>query len=270
MKLISWNVNGFRAWAQKEGTLEFLAQEDPDIFCMQEIKAKENQAEELIQQGKLGEGNPLQRYPARIWNPAERPGYSGTSILSKVEPKRVWLGMENNPLENREGRIINAEFDDFILVNVYTPNAKPDLARLPLRYEAWDRAFLAHLKKLEEEKPVIVCGDFNVAHEEIDIARPEANRTTETRPGSAGFTDQERERFGDFLRAGFIDTFRALHPDEVRYSWWSYRMRARERNVGWRIDYFLVSPSLLPRVREAIIYDEVRGSDHAPIGMKIN
>ena len=271
MKLISWNVNGIRAWKEKPGTLEFLKKEDPDIFCMQEIKAKQEQIEAFTQDKTIPEIDRLfSQFPFHFWNPAERPGYSGTALLTKQKPLRVWYGMESNPLENKEGRIINAEFEDFIVVNVYTPNAKPDLARLPLRYEEWDTAFLAHLKELEEKKPVIVCGDLNVAHEEIDIARPEANRTTATRPGSAGFTNEERERFGDFLQAGFIDTFRALHPEEVRYSWWSYRMRARERNVGWRIDYVLVSQSLFPKVEEAIIYHEVTGSDHAPVGLVLD
>ena len=271
MKIISWNINGVNAWSQKEGVFDFLNQENPDIFCMQEIKAKQEQIEAFTQDASQeAQKRPFHAFPHHYWNPAERPGYSGTAILSKVEPKRVWYGMENNPLENKEGRILNAEFENFIVVNVYTPNAKPDLARLSLRYEEWDRAFLAHVKKLEKEKPVIVCGDLNVAHEEIDIARPEANRTTATRPGSAGFTDQERERFGDLLRAGFVDTFRTLHPEEVRYSWWSYRMRARERNVGWRIDYVLVSQSLFPKVKEATIYHEVTGSDHAPVGLVLD
>ncbi len=260
MKLISWNVNGIRAWKEKPGTLDFLKKENADIVCFQETKAQPEQIEAL---------QLFQDYPHHFWHSAEKKGYSSTGIITKEEPKKIWFGMENSPIEN-EGRIINAEFENFILVNVYTPNAKPDLARLPLRYEQWDKAFLKHLKKLEQQKPVIVCGDFNVAHEEIDIARPEGNKTTATRPGSAGFTDQERERFGDFLRAGFIDTFRYLNPEKVQYSWWSYRMKARERNVGWRIDYFLVSESLKENIKKVNIYDQQHGSDHCPIGLEID
>jgi len=179
MKIISWNVNGIRAWMKKEGTLDFLKKENPDIVCFQETKAQPNQIEELT-----GENSPkkekhhiFQNYPFHYWHSAEKKGYSSTGIISKMKPLKVWYGMENSPLEN-EGRLINAEFENFILVNVYTPNAKPDLARLNLRYDEWDTAFLKHLKKLEKKKPVIVCGDFNVAHEEIDIARPESNKTT--------------------------------------------------------------------------------------------
>jgi len=260
MKFISWNVNGIRAWAQKEGTLNFLKKEKADIICFQETKAQREQIESL----KL-----FQDYPFRYWHSAEKKGYSSTGLLSKIEAIKTWFGMENAPIEN-EGRIINAEFKKFILVNVYTPNAKPDLSRLSLRYEEWDRTFLRHLKKLEKKKPVIVCGDFNVAHEAIDLARPDANKTTATKPGSAGFTDQERERFSDFLQAGFIDSFRFLHPEKIQYSWWSLRTRARERNVGWRIDYFLVSSQLKDKIKTAKIYDQVQGSDHCPIGLELD
>ena len=270
MKIISWNVNGIRAWKEKEGTLDFLKRENPDIVCFQETKAQAEQIKEITGENELikSETHLFTDYPFHVWNSAEKRGYSGTGVIAKKDPLRVWFGMENSPLPN-EGRIINLEFKDFILVNVYTPNAKPDLSRLPLRYKEWDRAFLKHLKSLEKKKPLIVCGDFNVAHEEIDIARPEANKTTATRPGSAGFTDQERERFSDFLKAGLIDTFRYLQPTEVKYSWWSYRAGARTRNVGWRIDYFLISESLKEKLTSATIYDKVTGSDHAPIGIEI-
>ncbi len=266
MKLISWNINGIRAWAQKEGTLNFLKKEKADIICFQETKAQTNQIEELL---KKKENKFFNKYHFHHWHSAEKKGYSSTGIISKTEPIKIWKGMDNSPIEN-EGRIINAEFKKFILVNVYTPNAKGDLSRLPLRYEKWDKVFLKHLKKLEKKKPVIVCGDFNVAHKEIDLARPDGNKTTEKKPGYAGFTDQERERFSDFLQAGFIDSFRFLHPEKIQYSWWSYRAGSRERNVGWRIDYFLTSKNLKLKIHEAKIYDQVRGSDHCPIGLELN
>jgi len=260
MKIISWNVNGIRAWKEKENTLKFIEKiEQPDIFCLQETKAQPEQITEL---GLFPD------YPFHYWHSAEKKGYSSTGIISKTKPLKVWYGMNNSPIKN-EGRIINAEFEKFILVNVYTPNAKPDLARLELRHKEWDVVFLKHLKKLETKKPVIVCGDFNVAHQEIDLARPDGNKTTKTKPGSPGFTDQERERFGDFIMAGFIDSFRALYPEKVQYSWWSYRAFARERNVGWRIDYFLTSKKLKSKIKDAIIYDQITGSDHCPVGIEI-
>jgi exodeoxyribonuclease-3 len=257
MKIISWNVNGFRAWNQKEGALEFINKvERPDIFCLQETKAQPEQIDTTL----------FPDYPYSYLHSAEKKGYSSTAIFSKTEPIKVWHGMNNSPIEN-EGRIINAEFDNFILVTVYTPNAKPDLARLALRYQEWDLAFLVHLKNLEEKKPVIICGDLNVAHTEIDLARPDGNKTTKTKPGSPGFTDQARERFSDFIQAGFIDSFRALYPEKIQYSWWSYRAFARDRNVGWRIDYFLTSSHLKEKIKDAIIYDQVTGSDHCPVGI---
>ncbi len=260
MKLISWNINGIRAWKDKESTLDFFEKrEQPDIFCLQETKAQREQITEL---GLFPD------YPFQYFHSAERKGYSSTALFSKIEPLKVWYGMKHSPIEN-EGRIINAEFETFILVTVYTPNAKPDLARLPLRYDDWDTAFLKHMKHLEKKKPVIVCGDLNVAHTEIDLARPDANKTTASKPGNPGFTDQERERFGDFLKAGFIDTFRELYPEKIQYSWWSYRAFARERNVGWRIDYVLTSKSLKKNIKNAIIYDQQTGSDHCPVGINI-
>lgn len=257
MKIISWNVNGFRAWNQKEGALEFINEvEQPDIFCLQETKAQPEQIDTSL----------FPDYPYSYLHSAEKKGYSSTAVFSKIEPVKVWYGMDHSPIEN-EGRIINAEFDDFILVTVYTPNSKNDLARLALRYNDWDTAFLKHLKKLEKKKPIIICGDLNVAHTPIDLARPDANKTTKRKPGSAGFTDQERERFADFLNAGFIDSYRELYPEKIQYSWWSYRAFARDRNVGWRIDYFLTSAKLKEEIKDAIIYDQTTGSDHCPVGI---
>lgn len=259
MKIISWNVNGIRAWQQKEGTLDFIThQENPDIFCVQETKAQPEQIDPEL----------FVEFPYRYFNSAEKKGYSGTAIFSKVEPLQVEYGIKNKDYD-AEGRVITAEFEKFFLVNVYTPNAKPDLARLEYRHSEWDQEFLKHLQKLEKKKPVVVCGDLNVAHNDIDIARPDANRTTATQPGSPGFTDKEREGFTNLVDAGFIDTFRHLSPEKVQYSWWSYRAGARARNVGWRIDYFLTSPKLKKQIKKATIYDQITGSDHCPVGIEI-
>lgn len=260
MKIISWNVNGIRAWQQKDGTLDFVDnKENPDIFCVQETKAQPEQIDEEL----------FPEFPYRYLNSAEKKGYSGTGIFSKIEPLNVGYGIKNK-MYDTEGRVITAEFPKFFLVNVYTPNSKPDLARVDFRHDDWDKEFLKHLKKLETKKPVIVCGDLNVAHNDIDIARPDANRTTDTKPGSPGFTDKERAGFDNLLAAGFIDTFRAMYPGTVRYSWWSYRAFARKRNVGWRIDYFLTSKKLETKITDAIIYDHIHGSDHCPVGIEIN
>lgn len=251
MKLISWNVNGIRACISK-GCLDFLKKESPDIFCLQEIKAHPEQVDA-----------DLSMYENHYWNPAEKKGYSGTAIFSKIKPisiKNGGLGI----LED-EGRIITLEFETFYLVNVYTPNSKRDLTRLDLRYNEWDKAFLSYLKSLEKNKPVITCGDLNVAHTKLDIARPDGNKTTATRPGNPGFTDKERKRFSDYLNAGFIDTFRQLNPEKIKYSWWSYMRNVRARNIGWRIDYFLTSNSLKSKIKKADILTEVMGSDHCPI-----
>lgn len=257
MKIISWNVNGFRAWNQKPDVLDFInADEQPDIFCLQETKAQPDQIDTTL----------FPDYPYTYLHSAEKKGYSSTAIFSKTKPIKVWYGMKDSPIEN-EGRIINAEYEKFILVTVYTPNSKPDLARLELRHKQWDTAFLKHMKTLETKKPVIVCGDLNAAHNPIDLARPDANKTTATKPGTAGFTDQEREGFSNFINAGFIDTFRKINPEKIQYSWWSYRAAARERNVGWRIDYFLASKKIMPNITDAIIYDHVMGSDHCPVGI---
>ncbi len=247
MKLISWNVNGLRAVCRK-GFDDFLRRHDPDILCLQEVKATPEQAE-------------LPAHPYQVyWNSAERKGYAGTATFTKQEPRSVQRGI-GEPADN-EGRVLTLEFDDYFVVNCYTPNVRHDLSRLAYR-QRWDAAFRAYLKKLERRKPVIACGDFNVAHEEIDLARPRANR------GHAGFTDEERAGFSALLAAGFVDTFRLFTSDGGHYSWWSYRGKARERNVGWRIDYVIVSAALRHRVTSAFILPEVYGSDHCPVGITL-
>lgn len=248
MKLVSWNVAGIRACIKK-GLPDFLAKMDADVFCMQEVKAEMNQID------FHPEGYKEYLYPAK------RKGYSGTMIYSKTEPLSVQYGYGESEYDD-EGRSITAEFKDFYLVTTYVPNVKRDLSRLESRMHFED-TFKAYLKKLEEKKPVILCGDLNVAHNEIDIYNARANR------GHAGFTDEERAKFTDLLASGFVDTFRKLHPDTVRYSWWSYIGHARDNNIGWRLDYFVVSESFFPKVKESYIYDDVFGSDHCPIGLEI-
>lgn len=248
MKLVSWNVAGIRACIKK-GLPDFLAKIDADVFCMQEVKAEMNQID------FHPEGYKEYLYPAK------RKGYSGTMIYSKTEPLSVQYGYGESEYDD-EGRSITAEFKDFYLVTTYVPNVKRDLSRLESRMHFED-TFKAYLKKLEEKKPVILCGDLNVAHNEIDIYNARANR------GHAGFTDEERAKFTDLLASGFVDTFRKLHPDTVRYSWWSYIGHARDNNIGWRLDYFVVSESLFPKVKESYIYDDVFGSDHCPVGLEI-
>lgn len=245
MRLISWNVNGIRACVGK-GFLEYFKEADADIFCIQESKMQAGQLE-LELEGYY-----------QYWNYAERKGYSGTAVFTKREPLSVRYGMGVEE-HDREGRLIALEFEDFYLVTVYTPNSQSELARLDYRMQ-WEDAFLSYLKELEEEKPVIVCGDMNVAHREIDLKNPKTNRR------NAGFTDEEREKFDRLLKNGFIDTFRYFYPDqEGIYSWWSYRFQARAKNAGWRIDYFLVSQELKERLRDAKIHTEVMGSDHCPV-----
>jgi exodeoxyribonuclease-3 len=248
MKLVSWNVAGIRACIKK-GLPDFLAKIDADVFCMQEVKAEMNQID------FHPEGYKEYLYPAK------RKGYSGTMIYSKTEPLSVQYGYGESEYDD-EGRSITAEFKDFYLVTTYVPNVKRDLSRLESRMHFED-TFKAYLKKLEEKKPVILCGDLNVAHNEIDIYNARANR------GHAGFTDEERAKFTDLLASGFVDTFRKLHPETVRYSWWSYIGHARDNNIGWRLDYFVVSESFFPKVKESYIYDDVFGSDHCPIGLEI-
>ena len=248
MRLVSWNVAGIRACIKK-GLPDFLAKIDADVFCMQEVKAEMNQID------FHPEGYKEYLYPAK------RKGYSGTMIYSKTEPLSVQYGYGESEYDD-EGRSITAEFEDFYLVTTYVPNVKRDLSRLESRMHFED-TFKAYLKKLEEKKPVILCGALNVAHNEIDIYNARANR------GHAGFTDEERAKFTDLLASGFVDTFRKLHPDTVRYSWWSYIGHARDNNIGWRLDYFVVSESLFPKVKESYIYDDIFGSDHCPIGLEI-
>ncbi len=252
MKIISWNVNGIRACIKK-GFLKFVKKEDPDILCLQEVKAHPEQVDMN-----------LSSYEHHYWNSAERKGYSGVAIFSKTKPLAIKNGIG---LLDEEGRVITLEFEDFYLVNVYVPNSKRGLERLDFRYKEWEPKFLKYLKSLK--KPVVVCGDLNVAHEEIDIARPKNNKTTATRPGNPGFTDKERKRFSDLISAGFIDTFRYLHPEKIKYSWWSYMANSRAKNIGWRIDYFLASKSLSKKIKKADILDEVMGSDHCPVLLEI-
>ena len=249
MKLISWNVNGIRACVNK-GFTEFFDKIDADIFCIQETKCQPGQIELNFEGYKA------------YWNSAERKGYSGTAIFTKKEPMNVTygIGIEEH---DKEGRVITLEFENFYMVNIYTPNAKRGLERLDYR-QIWEDEIRNYLLKLNEIKPVIMCGDLNVAHEEIDLKNPKSNR------GNAGFTDEEREKMTELLHSGFIDSFRFLYPDKTdSYSWWSYMGKAREKNVGWRIDYFIVSEDIKDKIKEAMIYPEVMGSDHCPVGLII-
>ncbi len=249
MKLVSWNVNGLRAVCGK-GFADVFASLDADIFCLQETK---------LQEGQIDLSFPgYESY----WNYAEKKGYSGTAVFTKHTPLSVSLGI-GIPEHDREGRVITLEYPDYYLITVYTPNSQNELARLPYRME-WEDAFLAYLKGLEKTKPVIFCGDLNVAHKEIDLKNPKTNRR------NAGFTDEERAKFTALLDAGFTDTFRYFYPDaEGIYSWWSYRFRAREKNAGWRIDYFVVSDVLKDRLADAKIHTEITGSDHCPVELDL-
>jgi len=250
MKLITWNVNGLRACLGK-GFLDFVQAEDPDMICIQETKMQEGQAE-----------IPLEEY-YQYWNSAEKKGYSGTAIFTKYEPLSVNRDIETEG-HDREGRSITLEYDNFYLVTEYTPNAQDKLARIDYRME-WEDARRLYLTRLAEKKPVILCGDLNVAHQEIDLKNPRSNR------GNAGFSDQERGKFGELLEAGFVDSYRYLYPDvEGTYTWWSYRFNARANNAGWRIDYFLVSESVRDRIREVTLRDDVFGSDHCPVVLDID
>jgi exodeoxyribonuclease III len=261
MKIYSWNVNGIRAVVKKGDWQRFLAEHDPDIVCLQETKATQDQIElDLVEYEEC-------------WFSAEKKGYSGTAIFTKVSPESVFQGF---PAEiaskynlkdeygdtEKEGRVLALEFENFYLVTVYTPNAKDDLSRIPMR-TAWDPAFLEYMNQLEQKKPVIFCGDFNVAHEEIDLARPKENS------GKKGFTPEEREGFTAFVQSGFLDTFRHLHKEGGAYTWWSHFGQARERNVGWRIDYVMLSPQLLPLLKSARIHADVIGSDHCPVSIEL-
>ena len=250
MKLISWNVNGIRACINK-GFEEFFKQIEADIFCIQETKCQPDQID-LEFEGYRS-----------YWNSAERKGYSGTAIFTKKEPISVTYGIGISE-HDKEGRIITLEFEDFYLINNYTPNSKRELERLAYR-QVWEDEIRKYLLKLNQTKPVIMCGDLNVAHQEIDLKNPKTNR------GNAGFTDEEREKMTELLASGFTDSFRYLYQNkENAYSWWSYMGRAREKNVGWRIDYFIVSNDIQSKIKEATIYPEIMGSDHCPIGLEIN
>lgn len=250
MKCVSWNVNGIRACLQK-GFLEYFNEIDADIFCLQETKCQDGQVS-LDLPGYY-----------QYWNYAEKKGYSGTAIFTKKEPLKVTYGM-GFAEHDTEGRVITLEFEEFFMVTVYTPNAKSELARIDYRM-VWEDVFRGYLKGLEASKPVIVCGDLNVAHQEIDLKNPKTNR------GNAGFSDEERGKFGELVAGGFIDTFRHFYPDlEGAYSWWSYRFKAREKNAGWRIDYFLVSESLKEKLVDSQIHKEILGSDHCPVMLEIN
>lgn len=245
LKFISWNVNGLRACVQK-GFLDFFNTADADFFCVQETKLQPEQI-------KLE----LPGY-RQYWNSAEKKGYSGTAIFAKTEPLGVTYGIGMEQHDN-EGRVITLEYPEFYLVNVYTPNSKDELARLPYRME-WEDDFRAYLNALDEKKPVILCGDLNVAHKEIDLKNPKSNRR------NAGFTDEERGKLSELLDSGFTDTYRSLYPEkEQAYTWWSYRFKARERNSGWRIDYFCISNSLKEKLNDASIHSEILGSDHCPV-----
>lgn len=264
MKLISWNVNGIRSIHRKDALIPFLEKVKPDIVCLQETKAEQHQSEVDLPEYE------------EYWNSAKKKGYSGTAIFSKTKPLSLIFGLPEDILKkyklsedgygdpNEEGRIISAEFEDFFVVNVYTPNSKPDLSRLKLRHEQWDPAFLVFCKQLEKKKPVIFCGDLNVAHTADDLANPKANE------GEHGFTKEEREGIDSIIKAGFVDTFRLFTKSNGHYSWWTHFANARERNVGWRIDYFFVSKSVASKIRSAKIHPAVMGSDHCPVSLDLD
>ncbi|MDE2001317.1 MAG: exodeoxyribonuclease III [Patescibacteria group bacterium] len=262
MKIYSWNVNGIRAVHRKGLFTKFIEQEKPDIVCLQETKAMQHQSEVDLPDYE------------EYWNSADRKGYSGTAIFTQRKPLKVMNGLPADIEKkfrladeygdpNKEGRVIAAEYEDFFLVTVYTPNAKDDLSRLPLRHDHWDPAFLAYCKKLEKTKPVIFCGDLNVAAGPDDLARPKENE------GNKGYTKEEREGFQNFLDAGFVDTLRLFHQGNGYYTWWTNWANARERNIGWRIDYMLVSEKLAKRVIAADIHPDIMGSDHCPVSITL-
>ena len=249
MKLISWNVNGIRACLTK-GFADFFKQEDADIFCLQETKCQPEQIELEFEGYKS------------YWNSAEKKGYSGTAIFTKKKPINVTYGIGKEE-HDKEGRVITLEYKDFYIVTIYTPNSKKELERLEYRM-TWEDEIRKFLLKLNEIKPVIICGDLNVAHKEIDLQNPKINRR------SAGFTDEEREKMTELLNAGFVDSFRYVYPEKTNsYTWWSYIGRARDRNAGWRIDYFITSKSIATKIKDAIIYSDIYGSDHCPVGLNI-
>ncbi|MDC2984556.1 exodeoxyribonuclease III [Candidatus Marinimicrobia bacterium] len=250
MKIISWNVNGIRA-VLKKGFLDFISEENPDIICLQETKAHKDQVD-LV----------LDHYPHKFWNSALKKGYSGTAVFSKVSPNRVHYGI-GIPEHDQEGRVITLEFDSYYLTTVYTPNSKRELLRLDYR-KKWDIDFFNFLKNLEQNKPVILCGDLNVAHKEIDLKNPKTNKR------NPGFTEEERSGFDRIINGGFIDTFREFNKEPGHYTWWSYMFQARKKNIGWRIDYFCISKNLRKKLIDSIILKNVLGSDHAPVAIEIN
>ena len=264
MKIYSWNVNGIRAVINKGAFTTFIEQEQPDILGLQETKAKQGQAEINL---------PVYE---EYWNSADKPGYSGTAIFTKIKPLSIRNGFPEDIIAtyhvtgdlygdpNKEGRIVTAEYEKFFFVTVYTPNAKDDLSRVSMRHKHWDPAFLAYVKQLEQSKPVVFCGDLNVAHTELDLANPGPNR------GKKGFTDEERAGFQAFIDAGFVDTLRLFNEGNGYYTWWSFWANARARNIGWRIDYFLVSESLKDKVTAANIHPNIMGSDHCPVSITLD
>jgi exodeoxyribonuclease-3 len=266
LKIYSWNVNGIRAVLRKGEFVPFIKNEQPDILCLQETKAKPEQV------GELGLPEDYEQY----WYSAEKPGYSGTALFTKIKPRQIVNGFPEHIIKefkvtgdtygspNQEGRVIAAEFEKFWLVTVYTPNAKEDLSRLDLRAKHWDPAFLAYCQELEQSKPVIFCGDLNVAHTEDDLANPKPNR------GKKGFTDEERSGFQNFVDHGFVDTLRLFKQGNGYYTWWSHFANARARNVGWRIDYVLASKSLKPQIKAAEIHPKIQGSDHCPVSLTLD
>ncbi len=266
LKIFSWNVNGIRAVIRKNEIVPFIEKEQPDVLCIQELKGTKDQAALVLPSGYN-----------EFWYPADKPGYSGTAIFSKMAPLQVVDGFPQHIIKdykvtgdtfgdpNKEGRVLAAEFDKFWVVTVYTPNAKDDLGRLELRHKQWDPAFLGYVKQLESTgKPVVFCGDLNVAHTEDDLANPKPNR------GKKGFTDEERAGFQAFVDAGFVDTLRMFEQGNGHYTWWSHFAKSRERNVGWRIDYFLVSASLKDKIKAAAIHADTMGSDHCPISVTLD
>ncbi|MEI8293582.1 MAG: exodeoxyribonuclease III [bacterium] len=250
MKLISWNVNGIRSILGK-GFMEYLNAEKPDVICLQEVKARAEQVPQTFEGYEV------------FWNAALKPGYSGTAILTRKRPATVLYGLGREE-HDKEGRVISADLGDFFLVNVYTPNSQRELTRLDYRTREWTPAFIDHLKSLEKTKPVVFCGDMNVAHREIDLARPKDNSR------NAGFTREERQAFDQTLAAGYVDTFRHFEPGAGFYTWWSYQNGARERNIGWRIDYFCASAKLTPALQSAFIHHHIHGSDHCPVGLVLD